>query len=663
MASWPLGPVAKPDGAPAPFEGSSASSETLVVSPRLLATLTSETTLSQNRYTRSTDSISIMGVPSDDEEVDARLQAKQVRFFAETTCPVDEDLARSLLARLAAHDELPEEERAHDLELAREELLGALGVDIEAMEQASIEAGRWMNIHMVPTDLLSLAPLVLRSVLGKTPLSESHVAWTLLAAQASVQAVSPYFSARLMMPVLEIQRQLRSGISVRYGATGQFDADIRGMYKEAAELNGILTSPLTDMSQLESQTDRLKAQIARYEDSANLNKLRYTTYLPENLVRMLRATMLAGGLWVANAAQRPEDKTPSTVPYALLFQVTSIAAAWVLHWVWAGPQRDRLLRDELLKTDLKKFGPEIAHSLMERRKAQDPGADPLAPDDTAKDELRKLWKPQMTARVGMAATLFRAEQRQLESEKALLNSAQDESLKHLQRELSLVADDLVSLESGHWTDIQPHRKKLLDSVLSDTPNSNTLSMFSRFLFGSLVGDTSDLIKTAERLAANARSQFQESAPITLLKYDKAFQMIFGGSATALGIAAAQKLLAAYGIHLPPQARVAATVVPLFFVYASEFTGGVLVNQVLTDRTEWRARFAHQQPTTAEKFALSMKSFVKGIVSTPREAWRLASGAVASRYSKNVLETATARIDAARQAEHTAISIEPNNTAR
>ncbi|HEX6705262.1 MAG TPA: hypothetical protein VF169_10930 [Albitalea sp.] len=698
----------------------------------------------------------IDGRNADRVELDARIRAKQEEFRSQAASPVDPELALSLLKRLALHASLPASQKAGNLELARKEFFSALQLDVPAIEKASTEAGRWLNMHYIPTDLLGVAPLALLSVLGKTSLSATDSAWIYMFSQVAVQAVTPYLGARLMVPMLEIQRQVRMGVSVRYGATSQLGTAIAGVYKEASTLNSLLKQPDMDASVIERQMQRLEAQFTSYDDNASVNKVRYTVYGAENLTRMVRATILVTGLWASFLAQRSDPKQ-SLIPYALIVQIASVLAAWVMHWTWAGPKRDQLLRDDQLKADLKKFGPQIADSLVERQQALHSKVELTVDqldglDDAATNELRQMWKTRMVTKVAMAKSLFVGEQRKLVGRTAaslgvsigmiskwvdlramlreaappeltrgeqemldglrgklpswqrdqhisaddkhretLLHLTHDEemvfqsleakegaahdwneaklelstidaaiaqkrdaldetkasAMAELEHELRLIADDLMALKGGSWMDIREDRKRLLDGVLTDTPSSNTFSMFSQYLFGCLVSNKSDLVKTAEMLAGNVQSEFHEGAAFTLLKYSKAFQMVFGGSATALGVAAANKLCDAYDVELSMSWRIASSIVPLGFVYAAEITGGIPVNQVFSDRAEWRMKYAHQPPCTAEKFAMCMTSFLKGILSAPMEAGRLATGAVTVPYARSVLERARERVESGR----------------
>lgn len=627
------------------------------------------------------------------EALDAAL-ADKASTFRRKRQP-NEQAAVRFLQRMATFESLPKAQRADVLEQARADLLAALGFDPAQVKAAATRAGRWSNLHVIPTDVLAAMPLLLTEPMRLSGnVRPETVALLNLGIQAAIQTVSPYLSSRLIQPMLEIQRQIREVVSSRYGAIGNVDDDIQAMSRETKAVRQIVGqpgngSPLGHAQAIEGAANRLEDALKSHRDSHGIHMQRYKLYVPENIVRITRATALVAGVWLTFGLQQADPKsTAAKLPWIMMIQLVTTLAAWAIHWSWAGPKRDQLLRDELTKVDIARFGPDIASSMMQRQGIT--AGDIAASDPQARDAMRELVKDRDDAKLEVATTLFAAEARQLgdkvagllklpiadvarwhelsrsdpsslgEADHAFVNEMSHavhsrlaaleemprQSCEQALQALHAAGADIARLaDPAHWHAIEPTRKALLNAILTDPPTTGTFSQYVQYLFRGTAA-SSDMVRVAHLAAQDTRSDWRRSSPDTQYKYGKAFQMVLGGSVTALTVAGGVNVAKAFGSEVPTSVRIPLSVVPIVFYYLAELTSGVLVNQVIEQRAQLLSRYPHgTEPGWAARRAIDLRTGLQNMFCVPREAWRQISGTYAHWQADKALSQAR---DAARQ---------------
>lgn len=604
----------------------------------------------------------------------------------------NEEAAVRFLQRMARFEALPKAQQKATLELARTDLLEALGFDPAQVKASADRAGRWSNLHVIPTDVIAALPLLLTEPMRLSGKVRPEVVALLnLGLQVAIQTVSPYLSSRLIQPMLEIQRQIREVVSSRYGGTGNVDEDIHAISRETREVRRLVGragdgAHMVTADTIEDAALRLDGALKNYRDSHGIHMQRYKLYVPENIVRMTRATALVAGVWMTFALQKANpESVAAKFPWIMVIQLVTTLAAWAAHWTWAGPKRDQLLRDELSKVDIAKFGPDIARGMMQR---QGVSADAItATDHEARTALRALVKDRDDAKLGMAETLFKADERQLgdqlsellqlpiadvarwhelshadpsglsaadraflttmndtvHARTAALNEPARQACDATLHALRTASADIARLnDPGQWQAIAPARKALLNAIMTDPPTTGTFSQYVQYLFRGTAA-SSDMVRVAHLMAKDTQSDWRRSSPDTQYKYGKAFQMVFGGSVTALTVAGGINVAKAFGNDVPTNVRIPLSVVPIVFYYLAELTSGVLVNQVIEQRAQLLSKYPHgTEPGWAAKRAIDLRTGLQNMFCVPREGWRQVSGTYAHWQAEKALSQARDR---------------------
>ena len=500
--------------------------------------------------------------------------------------------------------------------------------------------------------------------------------------------------------MLDKQRLTRPLTSVMYGKAANPDKSFGPMRDELRPLQRLVKrseAPGNDVSAeaLNVQLDRLEPLLKEYEQAHAGQLRRRIVNMPESIIRMGRAGAYGLSGWANGAVKNHYPDTK--VPVVLLVQLLVTAVVWTLHWLWAGPKRDTLIRDEYLKVDIAARGPQMVRDLVERHTRQAAPAQltedmiPDLIDEQGIQALRGMVKDRKVAAMNAATALFKADQTPIfnelskdlklslpqvkeyytsvqpkeqqiateteQSEPRAKLSAHEAGLSSLVRArvlglgrqdqrrhaahleaLQSIARDLDLLKHpARWIEIAPARKLVLNAALADPQRGVHLAQIFDYLFrGTSAKDPT--VRTAHKVAKDMRSDNLRSGADKHYKFAKATQVALMGSSTFPFIAnGVIGIIEASGQRVPVGVKIATTVIPLGIYFLGERYTGELVNLVMAKREQMVEQFPFGRPPgLSRRVVADMRQFAEEFFLVPMAVKNdITRGAVTSQAHKTI----------------------------
>ncbi|SEK63383.1 hypothetical protein SAMN05216359_102474 [Roseateles sp. YR242] len=618
---------------------------------------------------------------------------------------------RSFLRHMGRYTTANANEKKRVLEAATRSFLLAFHPSLDRIEANQREAGQWLNMHNWGSDALSVLPTLISFAVQagtakhmldhlapgqKAP--PGHLAPPVIALMGSLlnMVVNPLLTRRWIQPVLIMQRYIRAVMPARAGGAVDVDGAISSMNELSAEAKRLLASSTdrAEAAQIRQMHAALTAALANFKEASGTTAQRVRMYMPENYVRIARAFAIVAGTW--NVFGVSGDPRSRLVPTMLAYQLVAYPASWVANYLWAGPERDRLLRDGALHVDFIKGGPE--------RAARPAGAADAEIDDETWTWARGIFKSQKQTRIEMTqklleesidhvndqlsvlldvspaamATLHRLdtknamdsssltseEQSTRDSTRQLVENARgnivaspDQEGKHarlqeLDQSLDALIRDRVHLKtmlgaaardefSDAWRDLSLSTKEWLSLTLSEHHTKNVAARYWEFMWNAAAhridsAEVSDSVRAAHQVADSVRRDWRDYSPDLFLKAAKATQMVMGGSLVPLVVSAAFGISASTGHSATIGLRALFGSLPFVLYIGSELLQGALVNATIMQRQALKASYPSRQESPGWKSRYAKQAFLN-VFRPGEELIRLGRGVSAGHQARQTLQ--------------------------